>query len=152
MTLRGSCQACGSVDGAALPGSPLVSGVMPSDATMTGPRYCADRVSRASQLSRPSPLTTSSCASPSSRAWSGLGSKTCASASGPTRLVDRDILAADLSDDVLEDAERDDHPDRRAAGRGIRARPRENEAQGRKQMADTAPEHVVSYHLSTLSE
>src|SRR5438105_8728137 len=85
--LRGSCQACGSGTAEALPASPAAIGTIPSVAVTMTPPNCADRVSRAIQLSNPRPLTTKSWALVRSRAWSGLGSKTCASESGPIRLV-----------------------------------------------------------------
>src|SRR5689334_11609461 len=87
MPLRGSCQACGSGIVEASPGSVAVSGTIPSVAVTTTPSNWADRVKRVSQLSNPRPLTTNSWALARSRAWSGLGSKTCASESGPIRPV-----------------------------------------------------------------
>src|ERR1700738_1153839 len=79
---RGSCQACGSV----LP-SVAAIGSMPSVATTSEPRYCADWISRVTQPSSPRPLTTKSRAWARSRTLSGLGSKTCSFASRPIRLV-----------------------------------------------------------------
>src|SRR6266446_4574981 len=79
---RGSCQACGSV----LP-SVAAIGSMPSVAMTSGPRYCADWISRVTQPSSPRPLTTKSRAWARSRTLSGLGSKTCSFASRPIRLV-----------------------------------------------------------------
>src|SRR6202030_642772 len=87
MPLRGSCQACGSGTGEVSPGSVIVIGATPPVAVTTTPPNWADRVSRVSQPSNPRPLTTKSGAAARSRAWSGFGSKTCASESGPIRLV-----------------------------------------------------------------
>src|SRR4029077_18526454 len=60
---------------------------IPSVATTSGPRYCADWISRVTQPSSPRPLTIKSRAWARSRTLSGLGSKTCSFASRPIRLV-----------------------------------------------------------------